>query len=80
VAVLGLLFYNCVNRTRRPRFRTLCGIAGLKSLWAGEGAEEASERKIYEIPYCLISPLKVILWIFSYNNVNLKSNFTYSIS
>ncbi len=51
MAVLGLLFYYCVNRTRRPRFRTLCGIAELKSLWAGGGREleEASERKVYEI-------------------------------
>jgi hypothetical protein len=35
LAVFGLFFHYCVYSTRRPRYRTLCGTARLKSLCGG---------------------------------------------
>ncbi len=47
MADFGLFFYYCVYRTHRPRFKTLCGTARLKSLCGGgeREREEASESK-----------------------------------
>ncbi len=45
MAVFGLFFYYCVFKTRRPRFKTLCGTARLKSLCGG-GEREREEASV----------------------------------